>query len=88
MQCGLLVGYRDLSWTARLLKMGPVGCSEMSVTAKLCCITSQRSEDLKNLSPFGTQDFPLVDYWETSHELWGSVKGWELLDKLTGSQLL
>jgi len=32
--------------TAWPLKMGPIGCTETSVTTNLRCVTSQKSEDI------------------------------------------
>jgi len=49
----LVVGYRhfgtpyQLVLTAWTLKMGPKGFPETSVTTNQCCVTSQKSEDLK-----------------------------------------
>jgi hypothetical protein len=55
----LVVSYRrfgtrrsHLQWTARHLKMIPTGCPETSVTTNLCCVTSQKSEDVRCLKQF------------------------------------
>jgi hypothetical protein len=36
----------QFSWTVGPLKMGPIGCSETSLTINLRCITFQRSDGL------------------------------------------
>jgi hypothetical protein len=47
------------SWTAQPLKMGPIGCPETSMIINAHCLTSQKSEGLKEIVDHERNSKPL-----------------------------